>query len=168
MNTPEEVTSKIIRISTSKDSPLEKWIDELENENLAELYINHFAYAWLYIQDNNLLEMNDENVKHYFVRAYQEVHKLAPNIEVDSFYEIYTDRFQNLKKELSMVRKEQFSGLGYFPSYFYGRLLNYPLKSNPINSIEFKYDGHWNDTDLAGMFTHHINHLQDNLNETFK
>ncbi len=155
------LTKEIIRIATNKESPLEKWLD-LEDENVAELYLFHFAYGWLFIQDNKIVEMKDESIQYYLSEVYVVLLQISP-LEAGLFFELFSDRFKNLARELAEFRKTQ-TLLGTFPNYFYSRICKYPLLNNEIGNFQFQHED-WNEIELSGMFAHQINYLQDNLKQ---
>lgn len=155
----EILTEKVLEILTRGKSPLEKWLD-LEKRNIAELYTFHIVYGWLFIKENKLIGMSNENTKHYFVYSFLSLNKIVPELEINDFYTIYTDRFKRFGAELSIVRENKLS----FPNYFYSRICQYPLLYNEFNTT-FKHEI-WSKTELSDMFAHQINHLEDNLNRS--
>ena len=152
----EILTEKVLEILTRGKSPLEKWLD-LKKRNVAELYIFHIVYGWLFIKENKIIGMSNENTKYYFFYSFLTIQKTEPGIEINDFYAIFTDRFERFGVELSIVRKNQLS----FPNYFYSRICQYPLLNNEFNTT-FKHEI-WGEIELSDMFAHQINYLEDNL-----
>jgi len=150
------LTEKVLEILTRGGSPLEKWLD-LKKKNIAELYIFHIIYGWLYIQENELIGMTNENTKHYFVYSFLSLKKIMPDLEINDFFAIYSDRFKKFGAELVEQRKNQLA----FPNYFYSRICQYPLMNTEFNTT-FKHEI-WSETELSDMFAHQINHLENNL-----
>lgn len=152
------LSEKVIEILTTGESPLEKWLD-IEKNNLAELYTFHIIYGWFFIQEQELIEMSEENIKQYFVRAFLRIKRLEPSLEISNFFPLYSDRFQKFGEELSMVRNNHLS----FPNYFYSRVCQYPLQNNNF-STKYRHPI-WSEIELIDMFAHQINHLQNSLNK---
>jgi hypothetical protein len=167
----EEVVSIITAISISKSSPLEKWLSDLTSRNLAELYLNNFVYCWLYLVDNKLTEKGTRGVEHialYTFTAYQSIRPIIPEMNEGPFIELFKDRLEMLKGELTNFRKTMLLAKQYFPSYYFGRILEYPLENNEFYLEEYYSTDEWSSYELTNMFPHQMNFLQEYLDKYLK
>ena len=82
---------------------------------------------------------------------------------------LFTERFAVYRKELSLVRENQF-GETYFPGYFYWRIMQQPLNKKANYSTDYESYHHptVSKSDFQNIYIGEINYMKDKLDLAFK
>ncbi|HQB77705.1 MAG TPA: hypothetical protein PLJ52_05115 [Tenuifilaceae bacterium] len=158
---PEIIVSSISVKIRIDDSPILKWIDFNEDQK-AELFFFHITYGWLFMQDYKLIEGKSDNIYLYAKYCFIEMMKIIPNLDFEYFFELFINRFQNHRDELSKVRGSSIDSMERFPEYFFTQILYHPLMAIPNDDTIFEYEK-WSQMELADMYAHQVNFIEKKL-----
>ncbi|TWR26915.1 hypothetical protein FPZ42_07725 [Mucilaginibacter achroorhodeus] len=153
--------TKAVQFIADTETPLERWLDKIDEPSKVELDIFSLVYGWIVIKDNDIVELTKENVDFYL----SEFIRLVPNaddlLHIDVLQYVFTDRFQIYQNELAKIRASQLSDNVYLSNYFYQRVYVEPLALDDLpETVKYNSDD-WQDYELADMFIHQTNHLYD-------
>jgi hypothetical protein len=159
----EQIISLVSVKINLEDSPILKWID-FEEEKKAELFFFHITYGWLFMQDYKLIDGNSDNIHLYAKYCYLGTLKIIPKFDFERFFELFVNRFQNHRDEISKVRNSSLNSMDRFPEYFFKQILFYPLMPVPDDNVIFEYEK-WSQMELADIYAHQVNYIERKLNK---
>ncbi len=162
MKISDQIILSIAKICKENQSPfVEFYNDDLKPDGLAEICIFNFFYSWLFINDENLITMSDENILKHQLFCLRFVNEISGrNYEPLQFIPIFRDRYVTYMEEL-----ENFKNNGEFPNSLFIRLFKYPLKEGFIGHLkaEDNPDDFYLVDSFDAVYTFHINKLLTEL-----
>ena len=159
----DEIFNTVTDIALSSILEFEGVEQAFTNDGKAEMLVFNLIYGWLYMQDNNLIRMNDRNAEMYFKKGYDKIRSLKPNLGYIEFANILKDRLNYHKDELLQIRKTNLSEDKYLPQYLFRRLYIYPLSLDPMPNIGDVYEDFWVSENNYHTYVLNVNHLQNSL-----
>lgn len=146
------------------NSPLVKWID-MNDSQKAELSLFHYNYGWIFLVENKLITLgNNDVIVNYIANCYKHFINFVQHIEVESFFELFSERMANHREELGLVRQSQNKPNLYFPKYFYTKVFFQPLTTIKIDYNLFCEDDlGWSKFELSDMYAHQVNYIEKSI-----
>ena len=166
-NKTDSIIFKTVDIAFDGKNNIESLKDSFTIDEQAELYLFNFVYGWIYIKDNDIIELNYENVKQYTAYGSITMGKIKPSFDTLIFRDLFLNRYEKYGDELSSFRKSLLTESKNFPIYFYNRIYNYPLILTEIPEI-IHWDEDYENEMLIRMYINHVNYIQDCLDKEFR
>ena len=163
MNYQDKIITSIASLSTKQPNPITEYSENFGAEQLAELCIFNFCYSWLYLLEENLTPLTDENIRRFQLACNLVTNKITSNtIDPIEFLEIFRERYENHRNDLENFKKSY-----EFPKYLFVRLFSCPMEKNGINSND-KYQKYSQKNFIDEQYFEHcyisqVNFLQTHL-----
>ncbi|WP_296143456.1 hypothetical protein [uncultured Flavobacterium sp.] len=165
MKIVDQIILSISKFCTDEKCPYKDFYeDEFESDEFAEICIFNFCYAWLFILDEDLMRLTDENILKYQLFCLRFINEISSSeIEPIEFVNMFRERYTSYRQEL-----EDFKERSDFPSYSFFRLFLFPLKKGSINDSNiaeeyFSEEGFSDEDTFRAAYISQINFLQTNL-----
>jgi hypothetical protein len=123
-----------------------------------ELFLFNLIYIWMYLQKNNIIELNGNNANDFVATGFVFFNEIKQsknqtNIEISEFNTLFKDRFIKHKEELGLVRNTN-----YVPLYIFQCLFSKEQQKHEY------YLMFWNPFSQLDAYKRHINNLEEMLN----
>ena len=163
MNYIDKIVTSVANLSTKQPNPIAKYFENFNPEQLAELCVFNFCYSWLYVLDEDIIPLTDENITRFQLGCNVVTNTITSNIiDPIEFLEMFRERYENHRIDL-MNYKDTFE----FPKYLFLRLFGYPMENNIINSIEkfpkYSQENFINEQYFEHCYVNQVNFLQTHL-----
>lgn len=162
----EKVITKIAELTMHKSNPLNEYSEDIFVNQLAELSIFNYSYAWLFILENDKVELTDSNITRFQLGNNIVANKITSQINSKingiEFLKMFEERYRNHLKDL-----ENFKKYGKFPKYLFLRMHSFPMENYDFE-IEEEYEEFYNsigvnENQFVNCYIKQINFLQTTL-----
>ncbi len=163
MNYQDKIITSIASLSTKQANPITEYSENFNTEQLAELCVFNYCYSWLYILDEDLISLTDENIRRFQLACNLVTNKITSNtIDPIEFLDMFRERYENHRKDLGNF-KESYE----FPKYLYLRLFRNPMEQNKIDSSnlypKFSQENYVDEQYFEHCYVNQVNFLQTHL-----
>ncbi len=99
MNYQDKIITSIASLSTKQANPITEYSENFNTEQLAELCVFNYCYSWLYILDEDLISLTDENIRRFQLACNLVTNKITSNtIDPIEFLDMFREQMDIERK----------------------------------------------------------------------